>query len=136
PQAALRCVANGNGVWVAAGADLLTSSDGLNWTARSYAPAGTLYGATFGGGRFVLAGDIGGTITSTNGVQWTFHPAFGSSQIFGVAFGNNEFIAVGKRGNNGVMWTSWDGATWTESGTAATPLRAVTYATNSFTAVG
>ncbi|HMJ65951.1 MAG TPA: hypothetical protein VK615_11425 [Candidatus Binatia bacterium] len=136
PQAALRCVANGNGIWVAAGADLLTSSDGLNWTSRSYAPAGTLYAATFGQGRFVLAGDTGGTITSTNGIDWTFNPAFASSQIFGLAFGNNEFMAVGKRGNNGVMWTSWDGATWTQSGTASAPLRAVTYANGSFTAVG
>jgi len=136
PQAALCCVANGNAVWVAAGADLLTSSDGITWTARSYAPTGTLYAACFGAGRFALAGDIGGTIMSTNGIQWTFSPAFASAQVYGLAFGNNEFIAVGRRGNAGVIWTSWDAANWTESGTATAPLRAVTYADGSFTAVG
>jgi hypothetical protein len=136
PQAALRCVANGNGVWVAAGADLLTSSDTVTWTARSYAPTGILYAATFATGRFVLAGDIGGTLTSSNGIDWRFNPAFSSAQVYGLAFGNNEFIAVGRRGNGGVIWTSWDAATWTEAGTVTAPLRAVAYANGSFTAVG
>jgi hypothetical protein len=136
PQAPLRCVANGNGVWVVAGADLLTSSDSVTWTARSYAPTGTLYAATFGAGRFVLAGDIGGTITSSNGMQWTFNPAFASAQVYGLAFGNNEFIAVGRRGSGGVIWTSWDAVSWTEAGTVMAPLRAVAYANGSFTAVG
>jgi hypothetical protein len=135
-QAPLRCVAQGNGVWVAAGSNLVSSADGITWTPRTSPASGTFYAAAFGAGRFVIAGDAGGVITSVDGSNWAYHPAFESAQVRGLAFGGTEFVAVGQRNNRGVMWSSPDGINWTESGSAPRPLNAVAYNNGTFTAVG
>ena len=135
-QPALRCIAHGNGIWVAAGADVFSSTDAASWTQRGLPATGTIYAAAFGVGRFVMAGDIAGVVTSADGAQWTYQSAFGGSKIYGIAFGNNQFLAVGERGGAGVMWSSADGLTWTEAGTAPGILRAVSFGGGSFTAVG
>lgn len=135
-QAPLRCVAHGNGMWVAAGSNLVTSADGITWTVRTLPVSATFHAAAFGAGRFVLAGDAGGVITSTDGNSWVFHSAFGSAEIRGLAFGGTDFVAVGERDGEGIMWSSPDGLNWTQSGSAPFPLKAVTYNNGSFTAVG
>jgi hypothetical protein len=135
-QAPLRCVAYGNGTWVAAGGSLATSADGITWNLKTPPATGTYHAAAFVGGRFFLAGDVGGVITSTDGNNWSFHPAFGTAEIRGLAFSGVDFVAVGQRNGRGVMWSSPDGLTWTESGSAPYPLRAVTYSNGSFVAVG
>jgi hypothetical protein len=135
-QPALRCIVHGNGVWVTAGVDVFSSSDGTNWTQRNLPATGTIYAAAFGAGKFVMAGDIAGVVTSTDGAQWTPSGAFGDSKIYGMAFGNNQFIGVGERSGKGVMWSSADGLTWAEAGTAPGILRAVSFGDGAFTAVG
>jgi hypothetical protein len=135
-QSPLRCVAYGNGTWVAAGSSLVTSADGITWDVKTPPANGTCNAAVFGGGRFLLAGDVGGVITSTDGNSWSFHSAFGAAQIRGLAFSGADFVAVGERDGRGAMWSSSDGLTWTESGSAPYPLRAVTYSNGSFTVVG
>lgn len=135
-QFPVRCVVHGNGLWVAAGSNLVTSADGITWTARTSPVSGTFHAAAFGLGRFVLAGDVGGVITSSNGTSWTFHSAFGGGQVRGLTFGGTDFVAVGQRDGRGVIWNSPDGVSWTESGGAAFPLKAVSYNNGSFTAVG
>jgi hypothetical protein len=135
-QAPLRCVAYGNGTWVAAGGSLATSADGITWNVRTPPATGTYHAAIFAGGRFLLAGDVGGVGTSTDGNNWSFHPAFGQAEVRGLAFSGIDFVAVGQRSGQGVMWSSPDGLTWTESGSAPYPLRAVSYSYGSFTAVG
>jgi hypothetical protein len=135
-QAPLRCVAYGYGTWVAAGDSLATSADGITWNLRTPPATGTYHAAAFVGGRFFLAGNVSGIITSTDGNNWSFHPAFESAEVRGLSFSGVDFVAVGQRNGRGVMWSSPDGLTWTESGSAPHPLRAVTFSNGSFTAVG
>jgi hypothetical protein len=135
-QSPLRCVVYGNGIWVAAGGDLVSSTDGITWNAKTPPVSGTFHAAAFGAGRFLIAGDVGGVITSTDGNNWSFQSAFGAAKIRGLAFGGVDFVAVGERDGRGLMWSSADGLNWTESGSVPYPLRAVTYSNGSFTAVG
>src|SRR5512135_2800111 len=68
----LRSVAYGLGAFVAVGdgGTILTSPDGLQWTARTSSTGNVLYNVTFGGGRFVAVGGGGVVVTSTNAVKW------------------------------------------------------------------
>ncbi len=114
----------------------MTSIDALNWTVRALPVPGALHAATFGAGKFVSAGTVGGILTSIDGVQWVHQPAFGDAEIRSLAFGGSQFVAVGKRKNSGIIWTSADGLSWTESATAVAPLEGVAYGNGSFVAVG
>jgi hypothetical protein len=53
-------VTYGNGLFVAVGkgGTILTSPDGVNWTARTSGTRNDLYGVTYGNGTFVAVGDL------------------------------------------------------------------------------
>jgi hypothetical protein len=75
---------------------IVTSTNGINWTAVSSSPfgTGTGWGVAWNGTRFVAVGQYSGTslnssiVTSTNGINWT--PAspspFGTGTGYGVAY--------------------------------------------------
>jgi hypothetical protein len=109
---------------VAVGKDgtILTSPDGVSWTARTSGTSKSLSGVAYGNGTFVAVGGGGAILTSPDGVSWTARTSGTSKGLSGVAYGNGLFVAVG---GGGAILTSPDGVTWTQrtSGTSKGPLR-------------
>jgi hypothetical protein len=129
-------VTYGNGLFVVVGNDdaILTSPDGVTWTARTSGTTTYLKGVTYGNGLFVAVGSYGAILTSPDGVTWTRQASGTSNDLYGVAYGNGRFVAVG---GGGAILTSPDGVNWTRQ----TPLTgnwlgSVTYGNGLFVAVG
>jgi len=132
-------VAFGNGLFVAVGWNgthaVMTSSDGVTWTARS-APSSEWRGVTYGNGLFVAVADDGTArvMTSPDGITWTARTPAAVDQWVAVTYGNGLFVAVASSSNN--VMTSSDGITWTaRTGTAVNYWHAVTYGNGVFVAV-
>lgn len=106
----------GNGQFVAVGGTILTSPDGLNWTARDSHGIG---GSTvkFGNGKFFVHNRFSDTnLLSSDGVNWTpvRGPSIGPQPSFYCAgFGNGTWMLV-DTGNN--LWMSRDAVNWTSRG--------------------
>jgi len=143
---------NGIGGYVAAGQGgaVITSVDGKTWTALtplSAANGHDLRGVAYGNLTWVVVGDGGTLLTSTDGTTWTAPISLASTiNLKSVAYGVNVdpatntvigyiFVAIG---DNGVLVTSADGVTWTQStiGSTTNPnLKSVTFG-RQFIAVG
>jgi len=143
----LNGVAYGRGLFVAvsSGSTIITSPDGVHWTAVTTGAIQGLNAITYGNGLFVAVGgyetpshSYSGTVaTSADGINWTVRNDLAISnysRLFGVAFGNGIFVAVGELGT---IFTSPDGITWS-AGTSVTSenLTAVTFGNGVFVAVG
>jgi len=109
-----------NTTWVLVGqsANIWSSTNGgANWSAQTGA-GGTpfLYALACDGTTFVAMGTSSTIWTSTNGVTWGTQTApRASCTIKDILWANNLFVAVGYTATNaGVIWTSPDGAAWTE----------------------
>lgn len=98
------------------GDNVMTSPDGITWTAQTSAADNGWGGITYGGGLFVAVGSTGGSnqvMTSPDGVTWTLQTSAGSGHAwYNVTYGGGLFIAVSSSPGNSVM-TSPDGITWT-----------------------
>jgi hypothetical protein len=58
-------VTYGNGPsWRWGNGTILTSPDGVSWTARTSGTSNSLYGVTYGNGTFVAVGEYGTILTS------------------------------------------------------------------------
>ena len=132
-------VAFGNGTFVAVSVDgtnrVMTSSDGITWTARSV-PASSWTSVTYGNGVFVAVAGFGTDriMTSPDGITWT--PRGSSTDSWdAIAYGNNTFVAVGMSTNR--VMTSTDGITWTNRTvpTGIQQWKSVTWGNNKFVAV-
>ncbi len=96
----------GNDLFVAvansgSGNRVMTSPDGITWTARSSASSNQWNCVTYGGGLFVAVASSGTNnrvMTSSDGVAWTSQntTSVGTNTWFGVTYGN------------GITWTSRD----------------------------
>jgi len=124
----------GNGVFVAVGwdwyggANLYSSTNGINWTSHT-TKISNFYGVTYGGGLFVAVSDgyLLGTSNQTNrniytspdGITWTARnsgsPVTDVHSIRDVAYGAGRFVAVD---GQGYFYTSTTGSTWTRSYTS------------------
>jgi hypothetical protein len=93
---------------------VMTSPDGITWTARSAPEANQWHSVTYGGGQFVAVSDTGTNqvMTSPDGITWTARSAAGVSDWYSVTYGGGQFVAVGANSTNTVM-SSPDGITWT-----------------------
>ncbi|MGA2242426.1 MAG: hypothetical protein ABSH11_10385 [Verrucomicrobiota bacterium] len=119
----------GNGMFVTVGwdwyggANLYSSTNGINWTSYT-TKISNFYGVTYGGGLFVAVGDgliLGGLSSKTNrniytspdGITWTARnsgsPVNDVPTIKDVAYGANRFVAVDDAGH---AYTSATGTTW------------------------
>jgi hypothetical protein len=123
-------------------APILTSPDGVNWTARDSGTEQDLLSVTWGGERFVAVGkgslgltDIEAVIlTSPDGVSWTWRQSGTTEDLFSVTYGANQFIAVG---NHGTILTSSDGVNWTAQDSGTTEmLKGVVWGEDRYVAVG
>ncbi len=140
----LNTVIYAGGRFVAAGdgSTVLTSSDGITWTAATTPAGNNFYRAlAHSGSRYVVVGpgpgptDRGAAAFSDDAVTWTAAtlPA-NKGTMTGVAYGAGVFVAVGETGR---IYTSADGTTWTDTVSPVTnTLVSVEYANNQFVVVG
>lgn len=115
---------------------VLTSPDGLNYTAQASNAYNTLADVTWTGTQFVVAG-IGGTIlTSPDGVAWTLRkegPSWEALQ--GVAASPTRIVVTSA--SFGAVYTSLNGVTWTQNPTASPQaLLDIVWSGSKFVAVG
>ena len=138
-----KSVTYGNGQFVAvasSGANrVMTSPDGVTWTARTAAAASYWSSVTYGNGLFVAVADFPKpgiqVMTSPDGITWTARTAAAPSSWRSVTYGNGLFVAVAYDGVNQVM-TSPDGINWTARTAAQNNLWwSVTYGSGLFVAV-
>jgi len=153
PDQAWDAVTYGNGLFVAVacgvaisqvcntsvGNRVMTSPDGLTWTARTTPAADSPWTAvTYGNGQFVAVAQSGTSqvLTSPDGIAWTARTAAANNTWRSVTYGNGRFVAVAiGTGTNQVM-TSPDGITWTaQTAAAAVDWSSVAYGNNRFVAV-
>ena len=136
-----RSVTYGNGLFVAVSISgtnrVMTSPDGITWTARSASEANSWYSVTYGNGLFVAVSTDGTNrvMTSPDGITWTARSASEANSWNSVTYGNGLFVAVAYTGTNRVM-TSPDGITWTARSAPAYLWRSVTYGNGLFVAGG
>ena len=127
-------VTYGGGKFVAVGVfgTILTSPDGVTWTAQT--ATGNFYGVTYSGSQFVAVGGSGKIVTSPDGTTWTAQTSNTSNGLNGVIYGGGKFVAVGF---SGTIVTSPDGTTWTvQTSNTSNGLNGVTYGGSQFVAVG
>jgi len=111
---------NETNLYVAAGTagTLMTSPDGITWTARTSGfGANSIYKVSFGNGLWVAVGANGTITTSTDGITWTARTAnMSSNDIYDAQYANSIWVAVGAGGaatNTGGITYSTNGTTWT-----------------------
>lgn len=132
-------VTYGNGLFVAVGRDgnysednirlVMTSPDGINWTARN-AAAGDWASITFGNGRFVATAVLSYGyffMTSTDGINWTPLPitSMTSGQWPIVTFRQGRFLAIESGYRENKVVTSTDGINW-QLNAAKAPMSSLT----------
>jgi hypothetical protein len=129
----------GNGAYVAAGnyGSILSSPDGVNWTARTSGTSAHFSGITYGNNLFAAVGQSGAILTSPDGSTWTARTSDTGSALRAVTYGNAKFIAVGY---NGKVVTSPDGIQHWQYAVPGTTigekLQGVVYGASGFVVVG
>lgn len=115
----LHAVAFGAGLFVAVGSSntLITSNDGVNWTAASVTGSTQdLNSVAYGNGIFVVAGSNGIVFTSTDGgATWVATGDFGQTvTVTSVVFGCGKFVALTHDSGNSAsaVFYSDDGTVW------------------------
>jgi hypothetical protein len=108
-----RGVKYGNGLYVAV-ADtgtnrVMTSPDGINWTARS-APIGSYKSITYGNGLFVAVGS-NCAMYSSDGINW-YSSSILASSWNAVTYGNGFFVAVANSGSPRLASTTSPDVNW------------------------
>ena len=107
----LSSVAFGNGMFVAvgAGSTVVTSTDGVNWTAGNAGAHGNMARVRFVNGQFAAVGSSDKILFSTDGSTWT--PAtLPTADSWDVAYGNGVYVVAGA-----TTYVSADGANWNVS---------------------
>jgi hypothetical protein len=119
---------------------VMTSPDGITWTARTAAAVNSWSSVTYGNGQFVaVASSAGGTdrvMTSPDGITWTIQTAAAANSWKSVTYGNGLFVAVGTGGGSTTAMTSPDGITWTLRTAYSVNWASVTYGNGLFVTVG
>jgi len=136
----LNSIAYFNGLYVAVGDNIVSSTDAYTWLERYRFTNMVLYGVSaitinnFDG--FIAVGlgpdySVIPTITqsvilkSLDGITWTnITPSASAETLYGVASGNNTIVVVG---NNGTIFTSINGSNWNDISTGTANLRDTAY---------
>jgi hypothetical protein len=104
---------------LSADAVILTSPDAANWTARTSGVFDPLFGVGANSTEYVaVGGSVNPTANNTilvspDAANWTVETSTPYAQLRGVAWNGTTFVAVGGTFDNGVVFTSPDGVTWT-----------------------
>jgi photosystem II stability/assembly factor-like uncharacterized protein len=131
-----------NGLFVAVGAagTLLTSTDGLTWTAQTSNTNNSLRHVAFGVpsagvGTYVAVGDAGTIVSSTDASNWTSQSNPTTHSFYSVCFGPDlQFIAAGTAGTLAYSTAGTDGS-WSVGNAGSIDLYAIAPA-DVFIAVG
>lgn len=91
---------------------ILSSTDGITWTARSEGSAFNLRSVIWAHGLFVTVGDSGTILTSPDGITWTARSSGTTARLSGVIWGSNKYLAYGI-GQQNIALSSPDGKSWT-----------------------
>jgi len=94
-----------------------SSTDGITWTARTFAVTQEGHGGTlaYGNGTFVASNGNHSSNTfnySTNGTSWSSATVTSTGTFYSCGFGNGAFVAARISSSN-VATSSTDGITWT-----------------------
>lgn len=132
-----------NGMFIAVGAagTLLTSPDGMTWTAQTSKTSSSLrhvaYGvpSSTGVGTYVAVGDAGAIVSSSDATTWTAQSIPSTQSFYSVCFGPDlQFIAVGTAGTVMYSTTGADGS-WSVGNAGSVDLYSIVPA-DVFIAVG
>jgi hypothetical protein len=122
--------------YVPFGASIRTSTNGINWSARTTSGATTLYSVYSDGTNLISHGGSGRFITSTDGVIWVLRTSgFGTTDILASAYGNNIYTIGGA---SGLFASSTDTITWTRrnSSFGTTQINGIIYGNNTYVMAG
>lgn len=104
-------------VAVGARGAIVSSVDGVVWSARASDARSDLSGIAWNGTLFVAVGFDGAVVTSPDSTTWTVQSSGGTSRLRAVVWAQNQFVAVGANQTDSslipVILTSPDGRTWT-----------------------
>lgn len=125
---------------------ILTSPSGNagSWTRRVYSGP-PLNGIAYGGGVYVAVGENGTILRSTDSITWAPVSSGTSSYLSSVSYGGGKFVIVGRQvfntSGNGIVLTSGDGSSWTNTTAGAGllswhDLRHITWAGDRFITSG
>lgn len=104
---------NSTYITVGSSGTILTSTDGVSWTARTSGVSTALNSIAFGNGMYVIAGSSNVILTSTNLSTWTTRASGHSVTTISlsvVEYLNGNFVMTGSAGT---ILTSTDGISWT-----------------------
>jgi hypothetical protein len=88
---------NGTFVMVDSGGNIVTSTDGSNWTPQ--ADTGSeLDGVGYGNGYFVAVGDNGAIYLSSGSNFWFANQSGQVNNLYGICFGSGLFVVAGQQG--------------------------------------
>jgi len=105
------CVTCANGTFAAVTSqgNLLTSSNGLNWSSQAIDYGTWLVSITYGNGIWVVVGDQGTILKSADLKNWVQEPSPTTQTLNGVLYNGSVWVAVGEAGT---IVTSSDAQTW------------------------
>ena len=113
---------------------VLSSSDGINWTAQHSSPDRNFRDLAASPTQTVVIGDAGIIESSANLQQWNNHTSGTLNNLSDLVSTGNLLVAVG---SNGEILTSQNGRSWaSRSSGVATDLTAVTWTGSTLVAVG
>ncbi|MBM3463782.1 MAG: hypothetical protein FJX76_16925 [Armatimonadetes bacterium] len=88
---------------------LLSSPDGLTWTACTSPTVEILRSVAFNGSEFAAVGDAGTIVISYDGTLWAVEETAEAEELWTVVFGNGRYVAGGARGR---AYSSVDAVHW------------------------
>ncbi|MDP3851872.1 MAG: PKD domain-containing protein [Luteolibacter sp.] len=109
-------------------AQICYSADGRVWSEAGF-PAGVpqVRGITYGGGKFLAVADAGKVLSSTDGINWTLATVPEAPDFRHVAWDGNTWLAIALNASSQarVVWTSLDGAAWSQHSELGSSIAAV-----------
>jgi hypothetical protein len=119
---------------------VLTSTDGVNWTAQTYEnPLSYIRAFAYGNDKYIGA-QSKKILSSIDGTTWTVEDTTIALYFIQMLYCNNEFVALIHRDfdRNDLIGTSPDGIAWTvhNLGTTDIIINSITYGDSQFVAVG
>ncbi len=121
-------IAYGAGLFVAvassnsSGVQIMTSPDGITWTARTAASTAIGLSIVYGGSQFVAGSSSTGIQTSPDGITWTLRTG-AESRCNALAYGGGKYVGVCGLLSSTLQYSA-DGITWSS---AVSPISGACY---------